>query len=219
MRPEDHRVVAEAMAAVGASDLADRHLGQLSDGQRQRVWIARALAQEPTVLLLDEPTAFLDLPGRVETVALLRRLAVERDLAVVASLHDLDLALRIADRVWLLDADGVMRAGAPEDLALSGAIDAAFGRDDVRFDLTTASFATPVDCCAEVGLSGLDTDPVRRLWTERALTRAGALLVDGPSWLTVSGTEGGWLVTGPDGAVPVTTLDDVVRTVRAVTAA
>ncbi|HUG86121.1 MAG TPA: ABC transporter ATP-binding protein [Euzebya sp.] len=214
----DHDVVADTMAAVGVTHLADRHLGRLSDGQRQRVWIARALAQEPEVLLLDEPTAFLDLPGRVETVALLRRLAVERDLAVVASIHDLDLALRIADHVWLLGADGALTAGAPEDLALSGAIDVAFGRDDVRFDLTTASFSTPVDCCAEVGLTGLDADPVRRLWTERALTRAGALLVDGPAWLTVSGTAEGWAVTGPDGVVAIASLDELVRTIRDATA-
>ncbi len=214
----DRAVVADALAAVGASDLAGRQLGRLSDGQRQRVWIARALAQEPQVLLLDEPTAFLDLPGRVETVALLRRLAVERDLAVVASVHDLDLALRIADRVWLIDAQGRLTAGAPEDLALTGAIDEAFGRDDIRYDLATASFATPVDCCAEVGLVGMDDDPVVKLWTERALSRAGALIVDGPAWLTVERSDTGWRVVDPDGSCDVASLDDLVGTIRAAAA-
>jgi iron complex transport system ATP-binding protein len=210
----DHAVVDASLAAVGAADLADREVGRMSDGQRQRIWIARALAQEPAVLLLDEPTAFLDLPGRVETVALLRRLAVERQIAVVASVHDLDLALRIADRLWVIDAAGDLVVGAPEDLALSGAIDAAFGRDDIRFDLATASFATPVDCCAEVALS-TDLDPVRRLWAERALTRAGALVTERPAPLSLrSAPDGAWRLDGPAGSADLATLGDVVAAVR-----
>lgn len=118
----DREVVAWALAAVGAGALADRPAGELSDGERQRVLTARALAQEPSLLVLDEPTAFLDVPSRVGLVELLRRLADERDLAVLMSTHDLELALRVADRVWLLGRDHRLTSGTPEQLALSGQI-------------------------------------------------------------------------------------------------
>ena len=106
LSPADEEVVRWAIDAVGARDLAARSVGELSDGERQKVMIARALAQEPAVLLLDEPTAFLDLPRRVEIVQLLRRLVGDSDRAVLLSTHDLDLALRCADRLWLLPLDG-----------------------------------------------------------------------------------------------------------------
>ncbi len=122
----DHVAVDSAMDAVGARHLGCRDASLLSDGERQRVMIARALAQEPLVLLLDEPTAFLDAPARVELMQLLRHLARERPLAVVASTHDLDLALRSADVVWLTMPNGELLAGSPEDVRVAGGIRQAF---------------------------------------------------------------------------------------------
>ena len=109
----DEEVVRWALGAVGAEDLAARSVDELSDGERQKVMVARALAQEPAVLLLDEPTAFLDLPRRVEIMQLLRQLAYDTGSAVLLSTHDLDLALRCADRLWLLPAGGPLETGAP----------------------------------------------------------------------------------------------------------
>jgi ABC-type cobalamin/Fe3+-siderophores transport system ATPase subunit len=111
---DDHDIVERALAAVGAKHVADRPAAELSDGERQRVLVARALAQQPEVLVLDEPTAFLDAPSRVGLVRLLRTLAHEHDLTVVMSTHDLDLALREADRTWLLGADGALLDGTPD---------------------------------------------------------------------------------------------------------
>ena len=165
---EDEEVVRWAIDAVGARDLASRSVGELSDGERQKVMIARALAQEPAVLLLDEPTAFLDLPRRVEIVQLLRRLAGASDRAVLLSTHDLDLALRCADCLWLLPLDGPLQIGAPEDLVLSGAFQRAFA--DVEFDPAIGSFQLTQEPEGEVGLVG---EGLHALWTERALERAG----------------------------------------------
>ncbi len=164
----DEAVVRWAIDAVGARDLAARSVGELSDGERQKVMIARALAQEPAVLLLDEPTAFLDLPRRVEVVQLLRRLAGASDRAVLLSTHDLDLALRCADRLWLLPPDGPLQIGAPEDLVLSGAFQRTFA--DVEFDPAIGSFHMAQEPEGAVGLVG---EGLHALWTARALERAG----------------------------------------------
>ncbi|MBE2998930.1 ABC transporter ATP-binding protein [Nocardiopsis sp. HNM0947] len=128
----DHAVVEWALDAVGVAELAGRRVAELSDGERQRVLTARALAQEPAVLLLDEPTAFLDVPGKVALTGLLRRLARDRGLAVVMCVHDLELALRTADAVWLLDG-GALHEGSPAELARNGAIGRAFDGADLEF--------------------------------------------------------------------------------------
>lgn len=136
----DHEIVRWSLDEVGARELADRPAMQLSDGERQRVLTARALAQEPDLLVLDEPTAFLDVPSRVALMELLRRLARERDLAVLLSTHDLELALRVADHVWLMSPGGGFTSGTPEELALSGKIGDTFNRGDLRFDPATGVF-------------------------------------------------------------------------------
>lgn len=140
MRAADHAVVDWALAAVDAGELAQRPAAELSDGQRQRVLTARALAQQPSVLILDEPTAFLDVPSRAGLVEVLRSLAREHGLAIVMSTHDLELALRVADRAWLLDRDGQLLDAIPEDLVLEGRINTLFDGDTLRFDTASGVF-------------------------------------------------------------------------------
>jgi iron complex transport system ATP-binding protein len=136
----DRAAVDWAIDAVGVRHLAERDVSRLSDGERQRVMIARALAQEPLLLVLDEPTAFLDVPSRVELMGLLRQLTRDRPLAVVVSTHDLELALRTADTIWLVMPGGEIIAGAPEDVVLSGAIGQAFEGRQIRFHQGERSF-------------------------------------------------------------------------------
>jgi iron complex transport system ATP-binding protein len=135
----DLEVVDWAIDAVGARHLAERDFSQLSDGERQRVMVARALAQEPAVLLLDEPTAFLDVPSRVELMALLRKLTRAGRIAVVLSMHDLELALE-QTVVWLVMPGGEIVTGSPEDVMLSGAIAEAFEGRQVRFNVEERGF-------------------------------------------------------------------------------
>jgi len=111
---DDLAVAREAMAATGVLDLADARVGILSGGERQRVALARALAQEPRLLVLDEPTAHLDLRYQVECVALLRRVNRERGTTIVLVSHDLNLAGALCDRLLLLAAGRMARLGPPE---------------------------------------------------------------------------------------------------------
>jgi len=167
---QDHDVIRRSIDWVGAGQLADRPFNQMSDGERQKILIARALAQEPNLLILDEPTAYLDLPRRVECMALLRDLASRTGCAVLLSTHDLDLALRCADQMWLLPYTGQVQAGLPEDLVLSGAFESAFHSTSVSFDRMTGAFHLPEKRSKVAVLEGEGTHFV---WTKRALERQG----------------------------------------------
>lgn len=182
----DHACVRWALEVTGAAALAERSVAELSDGERQRVLVARALAQEPAVLALDEPVAYVDVARRVELTGLLRRLARERGLAVLLTSHDLDLAIRTADTVWLLEPDTPARVhvGAPEDLVLAGAVGRAFSGGGVDFDLRDGRF---VGHPATVGCASVAGDGAPAVWTARALEREGLAVVpaDAPADLAV----------------------------------
>ncbi|MDF5712053.1 MAG: ABC transporter ATP-binding protein [Nostoc sp. S4] len=167
---EDEAIVHWAIKSVGAVHLAPRQVSELSDGERQKIMIARALAQSPIVMLLDEPTAFLDLPRRVEIMQLLRQLARETNQAILLSTHDLDLALRLADKVWLLSTNGILHVGAPEDLVLSGAFADTFRSEGVEFDIASGEFNLHTSYKGEINLIGKG---IASVWTIRALKRAG----------------------------------------------
>ncbi|WP_338748208.1 ABC transporter ATP-binding protein [Janibacter alittae] len=124
---QDEEAVVEAMAATGTTELADRAVDQLSGGQRQRVWVALVLAQQTPVLLLDEPTTYLDLAHRLEILHLLRELNVERAITVVMVLHDLNEACRYADHVIAMRDGTVVAEGAPVDVVTPDLVRQVFG--------------------------------------------------------------------------------------------
>ena len=155
-------------------------------------------------MLLDEPTAFLDLPRRVELMGILRDLAHREKLALLLSTHDLDLALRFADRLWLLSPEGRLVQGAPEALALGGQFAEVFASENLDWDAWTGSFRTHPAPCLKVQLAG---DGLERMWTQRALQRMGFGLADAgeEAAFAVDVSEGRWRVRGADGAT--TTVD------------
>lgn len=126
---EDRRIVRESMEKVGILALADLDFKCISDGQRQRVLLARALCQQPRLLVLDEPTSFLDIRHKLEFLKLLRELAREREIAVVMSMHELELAARFADRILCMKDGRVDRLGTPEEIFTGGYIDALYGME------------------------------------------------------------------------------------------
>lgn len=134
---EDHAAMERAMHLVGITHIASRRLGEISDGERQRAMIARAIAQDTPIVLLDEPTAFLDYPAKVETLQLLQRLAHDEGKTVLLSTHDLEQAFQLADRLWLLSG-GCLTEGTPSELASHGDIAALFPH--LTFDTNTLRF-------------------------------------------------------------------------------
>ncbi len=142
----DAAAIADAVAVTGVEPFLRRHFSDLSDGERQRVMIARALAQTPRLMVLDEITAFLDLPSRVEIMALLRSRARQKGQVVLLSSHDLDLSLQLSDSVWLLDGASGFSVGTPDELSRSGAVGRAFDTDVIRYSPSHGRF--------EIGMSG-----------------------------------------------------------------
>lgn len=183
--PDDDAVVDAVLAAVHADHLAARPVAELSDGERQRILTARALAQQPRLLVLDEPTAFLDVPSRAGLTDLLRRIAREQGLTIVMSTHDLELALRVADRVWLMHPGGELLDAIPEELMLAGRIGALFDADTVRFDPGTC---TVVPAAATRRAARIEAPGPLHTALARVLAREG-WHPDEPAEIVVAATE------------------------------
>ena len=131
----DRALVEKALADTRIGYLQDARLGELSDGQRQKAMIARALAQDGSVIVLDEPTAHLDLINRLEIMSLLREISRSQGKAILVVTHDLDIALETADRFWILNCGIPLLSGKPEDLVLSGQIQALFPSERYEFNV------------------------------------------------------------------------------------
>lgn len=135
---DDRAAIERAMQIAGVAHMAERRVETMSDGECQRVMIARALAQDTRVILLDEPTAFLDLPNRYELCTLLSRLAHDEGKCVIFSTHELDIALSLADSIALVDTPHLVHLATPQMIA-SGNIERLFDSDYVSFDADTQS--------------------------------------------------------------------------------
>ncbi len=116
LTPEDEAKVDEAMEAVHAREIAGRDFNEVSDGQRQRVLLARAICQEPEIIVLDEPTSYLDIRHKLELLGILRRMAKERGITVLMSLHEIDLAQKVSDRILCVKGERISHCGAPEEI-------------------------------------------------------------------------------------------------------
>jgi iron complex transport system ATP-binding protein len=166
---EDKKVIYEALDAVEISTFAFKKINELSDGEKQRAMIARALAQDTPIIILDEPTAFLDLPHKYEIFRLLHEQSRAYNKSIIIAIHDLNIALQEADKIWLA-FDGQIMEGAPEDLILDQSIIKVFGQGKAEFDLESGNFKMPRKQNLNIGFQakGIEAD-----WTKKALERMG----------------------------------------------
>ena len=168
---EDRRIVEEAMENVGIAHKAKNYTAELSDGERQKVMIAKALVQECPLILLDEPTAFLDVVSRIEIMHLLHRLAIEQDKAILLSTHDIEQALVLSDKLWLLTKGEGLQYGVTEDIILSHRMDSLFPHKDIRFDYDHGVYYPTVEGHRKVCVTCEDKTLLH--WTLNALNRHG----------------------------------------------
>ncbi len=151
---DDKQIVERSISLVKIEKLADRMVHTLSDGERQKVMIAKALAQETPIIFLDEPTAFLDFPSKVEMMQLLHRLSRQTNKTIFLSTHDLELALQIADKIWLMDKMNGVIIGTPEDLSLNGSLSTFFAHKGIIFDIETGLFRVDNEYITKLRLIG-----------------------------------------------------------------
>jgi iron complex transport system ATP-binding protein len=169
LTPDDKLKVAGAIKKVGLSGFENRHIIQLSDGERQRAMIARALAQDTPVIILDEPTAFLDVSNKYEIFHILQLLAKEKEKTIILSTHDLNIALREVDKLWIVTDTGNYQ-GAPEDAVLNGWLEKLFKNENIGFDLQEGEYFFKKEFKAKVKVEG---EGLSLIWTLRALNRLG----------------------------------------------
>jgi len=185
---EEDAVIREAITMVHMDHKMHQNINELSDGERQRAMIAKALAQDTPIIMLDEPTAHLDLPNRVEIMLLLHKLAHKTHKAILLSTHELDLALQAADRIWLISTDHGVECGVPEDLVFNGSFNRAFQSNSYFFNAANGNFSMNYPMTKKVWVSG---DKTRMYWTLRALARAGYMVVQDAD-VQILVTEQGW---------------------------
>jgi iron complex transport system ATP-binding protein len=170
LTPEDRRIVEEALETVGALDLAERNFASLSDGEKQKVLIARALAQEPELIILDEPTSHLDIRHKVEVIRILNRLSLERGMTVIMALHDIDIAAKNCQTLLLVKDGRALAQGKPEDIIGENTIGELYDIEGAVFDALTGALELCNDRAPEVFVAaGAGTGPS----VYRVLSRLG----------------------------------------------
>lgn len=189
LRDEDHRIVEQSAALTGVEDMLSMDIGSLSDGERQKVFIAKSLSQQTPLIILDEPTAFLDVKSRIEIMGLLHNLARSEGKSILISTHDMDVALKLSDRIWTLRKGAGILCGQTEDMVLGGAMSDLFDGGAVSFDINRATFVfdNPSSGSA-ICVEGCQPEV---MWITSALERSGWSVVDSSAPCRVVVLEGG----------------------------
>lgn len=203
----DKEVVEHAVADVGVLNKIDSYVAELSDGERQKVMIAKALAQETPIIVLDEPTAFLDVASRIETLRLLSTLARNSGKAILLSTHDVAPTLLLADELWIIGKERKMQCGCTEDLVLAGALQDMFASERVHFSMDKGDYEVEVPSVSTVRLDC--ADPLLRRWIVNALRR-NAIAVDVAAGLCVEASSAHSIKVGGEEAPSVEKMIELI---------
>lgn len=166
---KNHEVIMDAIKKTGMSAFCNRFLSELSDGERQKAMIARILAQDTEIIVMDEPTAFLDVGSKYEILHLMHLLSHKSEKTIIFSTHDLHMAISQSDKIWLI-LDNRLIEGAPEDLMIKGEFDQLFDSSPVKYNSEHGTFSFRSE---EKGWIYVEGDGICRHWTEKAINRAG----------------------------------------------
>ena len=187
----NHEAILDAMERTGMKSLSWRLVSELSDGERQRAMISRLLAQDTDIMIMDEPTAFLDIGNKYEILHLMHNLSQKSEKTIIFSTHDLHMAISHSDKIWLILKDQLIE-GSPEDLLIEGAFDHIFDSSPVQFNSEQGTFSFRND---ERGCIYIEGEGVMRHWTEKAINRSGysiSLLPTDPYITIPSGQNRFW---------------------------
>ncbi len=169
IEPKDNEAIADALKKTSMYSFSDRFVSELSDGERQKAMIARILAQDTGVMVMDEPTAFLDIGSKYEIFHLLNILSNSNDKTIIFSTHDLQMAISQSDKIWMV-LDDELITGSPEDLMIAGAFEHLFDPSSVLFNSDDGTFSFRSETKGNIYIEGTGT---KRHWTEKAVQRAG----------------------------------------------
>jgi iron complex transport system ATP-binding protein len=165
----DHEKIMDAIEMTSMKRYCRKFVSELSDGERQKVMIARILAQDTGIMIMDEPTAFLDIAAKYEILHLLHLLSGSNNKTIIFSTHDLQMAISQSDKIWLILDDRLIE-GAPEDLMIAGAFDHLFDSSIVVFNSDNGTFSFRSENRGTIYIDGKNS---KRYWTEKAINRAG----------------------------------------------
>jgi len=207
----DREIISDAIAATGLNEKKDAFIDEMSDGERQRVMIARALSQDTDIIFMDEPTAFLDFINRYDIFHLLHKLTREKDKTIIFSTHDLQIALSESDRILLLDNKNLVH-GAPEDLLLSDELMVLFDKEHLEFNRENVSLALKKVLTEEIGIEGVDSPAIS--FTIKALERLGFKVLNEegflPSVIVRHNDKGySWILQKKSGSVELYSIYDL----------
>lgn len=189
----DKKAVNKAITKTGLAKLSKKEISKISDGQKQRAFIARLIAQETDLMLFDEPTAFLDVGGKYTIISLFKRIAKKTDKVVIFSTHDLKIAIQNADKIWLFIDDKIIE-GSPEDLILDGEIEQLFSDSNISFNNFTADFNVNNQVVGSVALQNNSNNETRYIWTKNALTKIG-YFIDNQSNKKITIKNNNWIIS------------------------
>jgi iron complex transport system ATP-binding protein len=210
---EDHEAIVDALRMTSMSTFTNRFVAELSDGERQKAMIARILAQDTGVMIMDEPTAFLDVGSKYEIFHLLNILSNNSDKTIIFSTHDLQMAISQSDRIWLILDDRLV-SGSPEDLMIAGAFEHLFDHEGVMFNSNDGTFSFRGGVEKAIYIEGSGN---KRHWTEKAIARAGFNVSTQVTWpyiITPDNNFMNWRMISKTGIEEFQTIYELVKRLR-----